>query len=82
MEKPYVHYHRIITLDNGYQISIIHKTDISYGEDKGLFECAIKTPDNHVVNKSVTGYLDFHEVAAYIRKAKKKHNDKINTTQD
>jgi hypothetical protein len=75
MNKPYVHYHRIITLDDGYQISIIHKTDISYGEDKGLFECAIKTPDGSIDDEKLKGHLDFDQVAEYIRKAKEEHND-------
>lgn len=73
--KNYVKYARRIKLDDGYEISIIHKTEISYGEQEGLFECAIMTPENLCINDSVTGYLDFHEVAEYIRKAKEEHNN-------
>jgi hypothetical protein len=32
-------------------------------------------PDNYIDNDSVTGYLDFHQVAEYIRKAREKHDE-------
>ena len=73
--KNYVRYSRRIKLDDGYQISIIHKTGISYGDLEGLFECATMTPENLCLDDSVTGHLDFHEVAEYIKKAKEQHNN-------
>ena len=68
-------YERKIKLDDGYQVSIVCKQLVSYGEDEKLFECALITPDDYVDDDSVTGYLDFHQVAEYINKAKEKHNE-------
>ena len=75
-------YHRKINLDDGWVISIICKDHVSIGYREHLFECALISPTDGVDDKSVTGYLDFDDVAKYIRKAARKHNDKINTTQD
>jgi hypothetical protein len=69
-------YERKIKLDDGYQVSIICKQAVSYGEDEKLFECALIEPDGNVDDESVTGYLDFHQVAEYINKANKQHNFK------
>ncbi|CAB4159329.1 hypothetical protein UFOVP704_80, partial [uncultured Caudovirales phage] len=41
-----------------------------------LFECAMVEPDGNVNHDSVTGHLDFDQVAEYIKKAKEIHNDK------
>jgi hypothetical protein len=72
---PQTHYARRIKLDDGWEVSIICKHLISYGEDEKLFECAMVNPDNYIDNDSVTGYLDFHQVAEYIRKAREKHDE-------
>lgn len=75
-------YHRKITFDDGWELSIICKDHISYGHKEHLFECALISPTDGIDDNSVTGYLDFDDVAKYIRKAARKHNDKTNTTQD
>ena len=69
-------YERKIKLDDEYQVSIICKQLVSYGEDEKLFECALIEPDGNVDGESVTGYLDFYQVAEYINKAKEQHNSK------
>ena len=72
----YVRYKRRIKLDDGYQISIICNHDVSYGHANRLFECAMILPDDlGVDDDSVTGHLDFDQVAEYIKKAKEIHND-------
>jgi hypothetical protein len=68
-------YQRKINLDDGWVVSIICKDHVSYGCNDNLFECALLYPNGGVDDKSVTGFLDFHQVAQYIRKAKKKHNE-------
>lgn len=71
----YVRYKRRIELDDGYEISIICNHGVSYGHENRLFECAMIEPDGDVNNDSVTGHLDFDQVAEYIKKAKEIHND-------
>ena len=69
-------YQRKIKLDDNWFVSIICTEDISYGHRDKLFECAMIEPDSGVVDDSVTGHLDFDQVAEYIKKAKEIHNDK------
>jgi hypothetical protein len=69
-------YQRKINLDDNWLISIICTQDISYGHADLLFECAMVEPDGDVNHDSVTGHLDFDQVAEYIKKAKEIHNDK------
>ena len=71
-------YDRKIKLDDGYVISIICKQLVSYGEDEKLFECVLITPDDHIDDDSLEGYLNFHQVAAYIDKAMEIHNENGN----
>jgi len=75
MDKP-TWYKRKIKLDDGTVISIICTENISYGHEDTLFECALITPSGRIDDDSVTGHLDFHQVAEYINKAMEEHNDK------
>jgi hypothetical protein len=68
-------YQRKINLDDGTTISIICTQDISYGHMDKLFECALVAPDGSIDDEKLQGYLDFDQVAEYIRKAKEEHND-------
>jgi hypothetical protein len=69
-------YQRKISLDDGTVISIICTEDISYGHADKLFECALVAPDGSIDDEKLKGYLDFDQVAEYIKNAKEQHNDK------
>jgi len=68
-------YQRKIQLDDGTIISIICTDGVSYGHADKLFECALIAPDGSIDDDLLKGYLDFDEVAEYIKKAKEKHNN-------
>jgi len=74
-------YQRKITLDDNWVISIICTEHISYGHQDKLFECAMVAPDGDVIDDTVTGYLDFDQVAQYIKNAKALHGEKAVTSE-
>lgn len=62
-------YDNKITFPNGYTISIICKSGISYGADQGLFEIAVIDTNGDILD-DVHGYLSFEQVAEWIGKVR------------
>lgn len=74
----------ILALDDGYSVSVV-RGPLTYGGDEGLFEMAIRGPENDlpvydvdvdIFGGDVLGYLTEEQVTEHLATLKERHANK------